>query len=127
MSFGFTTSGSFDRTERHLKRLAQNDIFQSLDKYGRAGAAALAKATPRNDGSTGESWAYEIKRTPSRVTITWYNDDKSEPVNVALLIQYGHGTRNGGYVTGIDFVNPAMRPIFADIATEVWKEVTKHG
>jgi len=96
----------------------------SLEKYGREGVAALAAATPINSGVTAASWGYEIKRGPRQVTITWTNSNVINGVPIAIVIQYGHGTRNGGYVQGRDYINPVMKPIFDKITNDVWKEVT---
>lgn len=122
MKIKISQSGSFDKTI---------DLFEKAKKipltdfviYGEMGLDALRSATPRNTGKTAESWSYNIKRGKDTITIEWNNSNTNEGYHIAVLIQYGHGTRNGGYVRGIDYINPAMRPIFEQIADEVWKEV----
>lgn len=98
-----------------------------FDKYGKKGVAALKANTPKDTGLTADSWKYEviIHEQEKKVEIIWYNDNVVDGRNVAVLIQYGHGTKNGGYVRGIDYINPAMGEVFKKIADQVWLEVTK--
>ena len=96
----------------------------SLDKYGQAGVAALASATPTDTGKTASSWRYEIISTGSGFKIDFLNSNINENVNIALILQYGHGTGTGGYVAGRDYINPAIQPVFDKLADEAWKEVT---
>lgn len=96
-----------------------------LDKYGKQGVSALSSATPVDSGLTANSWRYEIETKGDQTTIYWSNSNINKGVNIAVILQYGHGTRNGGYVVGRDYINPAMRPIFDSIANEAWKEVAK--
>ena len=86
---------------------------------------ALARATPKDTGKTADSWDYEITEQKGRLKITWTNSNLNDGVSIAVLLQYGHATRNGGWVEGIDYINPAIRPIFDKIAKEAWKEVTQ--
>lgn len=116
--------GSFKNTEKFLKKAQRNNFFSSLDKYGRMGVSALASATPIESGKTASSWDYEIHKSQGGVSIRWTNSNINDGVPIAILIQVGHGTRNGGYVQGRDYINPAIRPIFDKLANEVWKEVT---
>lgn len=117
-------SGNFNRTEKFLKAVQKRVYLKKLSKYGEEGAEALAAATPVRSGLTAESWKYEIEESSDGIKIIWSNDNERDGwFNVAIGIQYGHGTRNGGYVEGIDYINPAMRPIFEKIADEVWAEV----
>ena len=95
-----------------------------LEQYGQAGAEALASATPVDSGKTAASWGYEIEETPGGVSIYWTNSNIQDGVNIAVILQFGHGTGTGGYVRGIDYINPALRPIFEQIADKAWKEVT---
>lgn len=122
-----TTRGSFRNTEAFLKRMKQQTYLKSLEKYGPIGVAALQAATPIDQSTTARSWYYEIINRPGYFSIQWLNSHTEEPghIPVAVLIQYGHATRNGGYVQGRDYINPAMRPIFDQIAADMWKEVTK--
>lgn len=117
-------SGDFDKTEKFLKRIRQADFTKGLEKYAKAGVSALASATPVDSGLTAASWDYEIHRSKGRVVIYWTNSNINDGVKIAVILQYGHGTNNGGYVQGIDYINPALRPIFDKIANEAWKEVT---
>lgn len=119
------SSGNFDNTERFLKNAKNNTLLEALNRYGREGVEALSAATPAKTGRTATSWTYKIENTPSGYTIHWENTNINKNVNIAVIIQYGHGTKNGGYVQGIDYINPAMRPVFENIANEVWREVTK--
>ena len=96
-----------------------------LDRYGREGVAALASATPTDTGLTANSWYYEITNTDGVATIAFYNSNIQNGVPIAIILQYGHGTRNGGWVQGRDYINPAIQPIFDNIANNAWREVTK--
>ena len=118
-------SGSFKNTYKFLDRLAARDYLKNLHNLGLRGVAALAAATPVDTGMTAMSWDYDIIEEDGRIKIVWTNenvDDTGTPI--AILIQYGHGTRNGGYVVGRDYINPAIRPVFDQIAEEAWLEVT---
>lgn len=120
----FVTTRSGKRTEDFLRKLSRGDIYQSLDAEARRGVAALAAAVPKDSGLASDSWDYEIERSGRSVTIKWLNTDVENGFPVAIMLQYGHGTGTGGYVQGIDYINPAMRPIFDSIADKVWKVVT---
>lgn len=121
----FRHKGDFSKTTRYLKR-AKDAIRQAdLEKYGQRGVDALASATPIDSGKTATSWYYEIKRSSSSVEITFNNSNFNDGVPIAIIIQYGHGTRNGGWVEGRDYINPAIRPIFDQMTKEIWEEVTK--
>lgn len=121
----FKHKGDLSKTERFLKKLKSADFLKRLDDYGKMGVEALAAATPINTGKTAASWGYEIHHEHGMVSIVWTNSNTNNGVNIAVLLQYGHGTRNGGYVLGRDYINPAMQPIFDDIAESAWMEVTK--
>ena len=117
--------GDFSKTSRFFKRIRSKQIYKRLEAYGQMGVDALREATPKRTGKTADSWSYEIKITDRFVTITWKNSNVVDDwANVAVLIQYGHATRGGAYVKGIDYINPAMRPVFEKMAQEVWMEVT---
>ena len=122
--FTIRQKGNFNNIEKFLKKAQRNTFFSSLEKYGRAGVSALASATPIDSGLTADSWDFEIHRSKGSVSIRWTNSNINDGVPIAIIIQYGHGTRNGGYVQGRDYINPAIRPIFDKMANEVWKEVT---
>jgi len=115
--------GDFKKTEAFLNRAQKLKLSSILDHYGRAGVNALAAATPKDTGKTASSWTYEVKVQSGTSSITWSNTNVNKGVNIAVILQYGHGTRNGGYVKGIDYINPALRPIFDEIANTAWKEV----
>lgn len=122
--FSLTDSGS-PRTEDFLKNLAAGgDLSKDLDKYGQMGVDALAKATPRLTGTTARSWAYGIDSDGGAARLYWYNTNVNNGEVIALLIQYGHGTGTGGWVSGYDYINPALRPVFDRIAEELWKKVS---
>lgn len=116
--------GDFSKTEKFLNSIGKKLYYRNLQKYAEQGVAALASATPVDSGTTANSWDYEIRQTKNSVSIYWTNSNVNKGVPIAVIIQYGHGTRNGGYVQGRDYINPAMRPIFDKIAENVWKEVT---
>jgi len=117
-----TSTSSIDKTESWLMKLEGGSLLSDLDKYGKLGVTALKKATPVDDGDTRNSWGYRVTKT----AIEWYNTNTNNGVNIAILIQYGHGTGTGGYVTGRDYINPAIRPIFDKIASDLRKKV-KNG
>jgi hypothetical protein len=120
----FKVSGSTKRTEEFLKKIGSGDIFAGLESIAREGVTALAEATPIDSGRAKESWGYEVSKTKGSYTITWTNNDIENGFPVAVMIQYGHGTGTGGYVQGIDYINPAMRPIFQKLADKAWRVVT---
>ena len=121
----FRHKGDFSKTKRFLERAKKAVRLEDLEKYGREGVAALASATPVDSGLTASSWYYEISQANGSVKITFLNSNVNKGVVIAVILQYGHGTRNGGWVQGIDYINPAIQPIFNKIADEAWREVTK--
>ena len=118
-------SGNFNKTENFLNRMKNFNIQQILRKYGEKGVEALAAATPVRSGETASAWGYEILGGNGSYQIVWTNSNINQGYPIALLIQYGHGTGTGGYVQGIDYINPALRPIFEQLASDAWKEVTR--
>lgn len=120
-----TQKGSFDNTERYLRRLKTQDAFRVLSRYGNLGVVALSNATPTDSGETAASWYYSITIRKGYYSIRWHNRHEENGIPIAVLIQYGHGTGTGGYVQGRDYIMPAIRPIFDQIAAEAWREVTK--
>lgn len=122
--FRAVSSGSFDNTMKFLRGLQTNKLFGDLDRYGRMGVDALRSATPVETGLAAKSWGYQINTKGGRVSISWFNTDVEGGVNIAVIIQYGHGTGTGGYVQGRDYINPAMRPVFDKIAEDIWRKVT---
>lgn len=117
--------GKFEKTDRFFKHMFKFEIMNILKKYGEQGVAALRDATPKDSGETADSWGYEINKDGRGYVITWTNSNENKGVNIAIILQYGHGTGTGGYVEGRDYINPATKPIFDAIAEEAWKEVTK--
>lgn len=125
MQIGFSSSGSFKNLEKFLATMTrQKDMFSRLDGLAQQGVAALEAATPVNSGLAARSWSYEIKVAPRACYINYKNSDLENGYPVAVMIQLGHGTGTGGYVHGIDYINPALRPIFDNIANAAWKVVT---
>ena len=121
----FRQKGDFSKLTRYLERVKEVVKLGDLDKYGRAGVAALASATPVDTGLTASSWYYEISNKNGSAMISFHNSNIQNGVPIAIILQYGHGTRNGGWVEGRDYINPTIRPIFDRIADDAWKEVTK--
>lgn len=124
MSIKFSTSGDFSKTYKFLDKVKNYNPEAVLKRYAEAGVAALKNATPSESGVTANSWSYEIKVTKGKdATINWINTNRNKGVSIAIILQYGHGTRTGGYVVGRDYINPAMKPVFDKIASEAWEEV----
>ena len=117
--------GSFKNTDRLFKRFSHLEITSVLNKYGARGVEALSSATPVDTGLTASSWRYEVERDRGGYVISWSNSNMNQGVNIALILQLGHGTGTGGYVQGIDYINPALQPVFEAMADEAWQEVTK--
>lgn len=123
MSLRITTYGNYSDTKSWLKQLKFDRLMKKLDSYGQDGVNALREATPKDTGYTSECWSYEIVESPGSIQIMWKNSNVVNGVPIAIILQYGHGTRNGGYVEGIDYINPAMKPVFDDIVNKIWEEI----
>ena len=121
----FRQKGDFSKLTRFLERAKEAVRLGDLDKYGREGVAALASATPVDSGLTASSWYYTIEHKNGLSSINFHNSNIQNGVPIAVILQYGHGTRNGGWVEGRDYINPAIQPIFDRIANDAWREVTK--
>ncbi len=121
----FRQKGDFSKLTRYLEKVKSVVKLSDLDKYGKEGVAALASATPVDTGLTASSWSYEIKHKNGTVSISFKNSNIQNGVPIAIILQYGHGTRNGGWGQGRDYINPAIQPIFDKIANDAWREVTK--
>ena len=121
----FRQQGDFSNLSRFLEKAKESVKIGMLDKYGRAGVEALASATPKDTGLTAASWKYEIKRQNGSVSIEFYNTNVQKGRPIAIIMQYGHATGNGGWVEGRDYINPAIQPLFDKIAKEAWEEVSK--
>lgn len=120
-----TLKGSFDKIDRFFDRVLNRKIITILERYAKQGVDALVAATPVETGETALSWGYEIFENNGNFQIYWTNSNIVSGYSVALLLQYGHGTGTGGYVEGIDYINPALKPIFQKIADAAWEEVTR--
>ncbi len=121
----FRQKGDFSKLNRYFERVKETAKIGVLDKYGRAGVSALSSATPIDTGKTAASWYYEIKRQNGGVSLEFFNSNVNKGVPIAIVLQYGHGTGTGGWVEGRDYINPAIQPIFDQLAKEAWEEVTK--
>lgn len=120
----FKHSGNFNNLEKFLKEMSKNDFLQVAQQYGQIGVDALSRATPVDSGTTAASWTYEIVSDAESFDIYWKNTHENKGVNIAIILQYGHGTGTGGYVQGRDYINPAIKPVFDQMAEELWKMVT---
>ena len=119
-----SSSGSWDNTESWLSRMMQGpSIFSQLERFGQAGVAALSAATPTDSGETANAWFYEVIQDSKSWSIVWGNNHVEDGRQIAVLIQYGHGPKNGGYVAPRDYMNPALAPIFDQMVAEGWKVV----
>ena len=117
------TQGDFKNTLRFLHKMKNLDFLEILDRYGKMGVERLAEYTPKLTGKTASSWTYEIHIGMESASIDWWNTNENDGVPIALIIQYGHGTGTFGYVPPIDYINPALQPVFKELADKVWKEV----
>lgn len=115
--------GDFKKTDNFLAKILKRDYVSVLNKYGQQGVAALSAATPADTGLTASSWSYEIVENASGINIYWKNSNIVKGVSIAVILQYGHGTGTGGYVEGVDYINPALKPVFEKIADAAWEEV----
>jgi len=120
-----TSKGDFSKVTRWLERAKEKLRLGILDKYGQEGVSALSSATPVDSGVTASSWRYEIQNGPQGAKLSFHNDNINKGVNIAIILQYGHGTGTGGWVEGRDYINPAIQPIFDEIVENAWKEVTR--
>lgn len=121
--FSFRVRREGMKLEDFLQAIRQMHIESILSRYAQVGVDALAAATPKDSGATASSWGYEIEQDSEGYTIYWTNDNFNKGVNIAVILQYGHGTGTGGYFEGVDYINPSMAPIFEQIANDAWNEV----
>lgn len=120
---GFTHTGNFQKTDRFCHGLIGMHYAHKMKKYAERGVQALKESTPKDSGETADAWTYEIVETPGQTAIYWCNDHKVNGIPIAIILRYGHATRNGGFVEGTDYISPAIQPIFDQMADEAWKEV----
>jgi len=119
------TSGSTKNADAFLQRMVARKQFEGLEKYGPIGVRALSEATPEDTGETADSWYYEVVSRPGYFAINWLNSNMEDGISIAAIIQYGHGTGNGAFIQGVDYINPALRPVFDQITNDMWREVTR--
>lgn len=124
MYISIGSKGDFRKTEKLLKKTIGRDYKSILDKYGKMGVEALAEATPKDTGVTAALWGYDVIQNEDGLSVVWHNYNINQGVNIAIILQYGHGTGGGGYVVGRDYINPALQTIFDQLADAAWKEVT---
>ena len=120
-----TTKGDYKKLSGHLEKLKHIVKLSTLDKYGRKGVQALSAATPKDTGETANSWSYSVIQNGEETRLIFNNSHINNGVNIAIILQLGHGTRRGGYVEGLDYINPSMRSVFNEMKNELWKEMTK--
>jgi len=121
----FTQKGDFSKLNSYFQKTLQKIHASKLDYYGKLGVDALREATPKDTGKTSESWSYNYVISNGRIELSWSNSNFNKGVPIAVVLQYGHATGTGGWVEGIDYINPAMRPVFDKIAKDLWKEITE--
>ena len=120
----FRHKGNFSKTIQYITKVEKKVSNADLDRFGQLGVEALRSATPIGTGETADSWGFDIKRKLGSVAIIWTNSNIVNGVPIAVILQYGHATNNGGYVQGNDYINPAIKPVFNQIVNDLWKEVT---
>lgn len=119
----FVHEGHFDSTKKFLKRMQENRFDAMIEQIAKAGVSALSSATPVDTGKTAASWGYEIEKSSNKIVVNFTNSNVNHGVNIAVILQYGHGTKNGGFVQGRDYINPALQPIFDKLEEDMWKVV----
>lgn len=125
MKIALKVKGDFTKLDNWFEKKLEAVKLSSLDKYGREGVEALKNYTPKDSGKTSESWYYNIERKDGIITLSFNNSNFNDGVPIAIILQYGHGTRNGGFVQGVDYINPALSPVFEKILNDMWEEVRK--
>lgn len=121
----FRQKGDFSKTTKYLQKLRELKKTSILNRYGEKGVVALSSATPVDSGKTANSWYYRIEQSQGSDSVVFYNSNVNKGVQIAIILQYGHGTGTGGWVEGRDYINPTIAPLFSEMANELWKEVTK--
>lgn len=125
MPIVFRHEGDWNKTDRFLKKAKRITKKINLDRYGQQGVELLRAMTPKDTGETAHSWDYRIENSKGRTAIVFTNSNVVDKVPIALVLQYGHATTNGGWVEGIDYINPAIQPLFEEILQNAWREVTR--
>lgn len=125
MPLTYKVHGDFHKAFGFLEKIKEKVRLGDLDSYGQAGVEALKQNTPKRTGLTADSWYYEIERENGIAKIVFKNSNIQNGTMIAIVLQYGHGTRNGGWVEGVDYINPSLQPIFQKIADDAWEEVRK--
>lgn len=120
----FSQKGDFKKLDSFFERSKRVFHLSDLDRYGQEGVAVLRQATPKDSGKTASAWYYEISQKDGVIRISFFNSNLESGIPIAILLQYGHATRNGSFVEGVDYINPAIKPIFEKIAEKAWKDVT---
>lgn len=123
MKISFKQKGNFEKTTKYLKKMMKAFEKGVFDKYGQKGVSELEKYTPIDTGITAASWSYQVTKNNGEVVLEFLNDNVNDGVNIAVILQYGHGTGTGGYVEGVDYINPALKPVFENMVADIWKEV----
>lgn len=123
MGIKFKHTGNFSKTLQFLNVITKKTYLNDLNQYGLEGVRALASATPKDTGNTAAAWDYTIENENGKITISWFNHNINDGVNIAVILNYGHGTKQGGFVQGRQYISPAIQPVFDQIANNVWKEV----
>ena len=121
----FKQKGDFSKVTKYLQKAKKGVNIRSLEKYAELGVKALADSTPVNTGLTANSWYYDIENKNGIVKISFCNSNIQNGVPIAIILQYGHATGNGGWVEGRDYINPAIQPIFDELTKTAWKEVSE--
>lgn len=120
-----TTTGSFDKTAKFIVESEKAVKLKQLAKYGEEGVRALSSVTPQRTGLTADSWYYTIENQNGKIVLNFCNSNIQNYVNIALILQTGHATKSGAWIEGIDYINPAIKPIFDKITREAWGEITR--
>lgn len=127
MGIKFKSKGDWEKTTKFVKKCTKLEIEKILQKYGEEGVSALRAGTPYDTGNTANSWSYIVEQDGSSWSVTFNNSNVNKGVNIALILQFGHGTGTGGYVAGRDYINPALQPVFDDLVKEAWEEIISYG
>lgn len=125
MRIRFNHKGDLSKTQAYFNKLKKATQIRILEKYGHMGVEALSAATPVDTGLTAASWSYSIEKVSKGYKLVFSNSNVQKGVNIAIILQFGHGTGTGGYVQGRDYINLAIQSVFEQMAEDIWKEVTR--